>query len=120
MRTDGLAKAFTAGGAIPAHTIIKGHTTAGEVVVGAAATDKVFGVSTEVDAATGDRVDVYLPGSIAPVIYGGAIEVGDLLTSDANGHAVATTTANDRVIGVAMTAGADNDIGHVCIQVSNL
>lgn len=119
MRTDGLTKAFNAGGAIPARTIVKPHSTAGEVVAGAAGADKLIGVSTEVDAATGDRVDVHL-GGIAEVIYGGNIAAGDLITSDANGHAVATTTANDRVIGIAMTAGADDDIGHVHLQISNL
>jgi len=119
MRTEGLAKAFTAGGAIPARTIVKPHTTAGEVVVGAAGTDKLIGVSTDVDAASGDRVDVFLSG-IAEVIYGGTVAAGDLLTSDASGHAVATTTANDRVIGVALTAGVDDDYGAVLLQLSNL
>lgn len=117
MRTDGLAKAFTAGGAIPARIIVKPHSTAGEVVAGAAATDKLIGISTEVAAASGDRVDVFLSG-IADVIYGGNVAAGDLVTADASGYAVAAAPAagvNNRVIGTAMVTGVSGDIGAVLI-----
>lgn len=119
MRTDGLTKAFNAGGVVPAYTIVKPHSAAGQVVVGAAATDKLIGVSTEIASASGDRCDVFL-GGIAEVIFGGTIAAGDLVTSDASGHAVATTTANNRVIGIALVAGVDGDIGPVLLQASNL
>jgi hypothetical protein len=115
MRTDGLAKAFTAGGSIPARTIVKPHSVAGQVVAGAAAADKIIGVSTEVAASSGDRVDVFLSG-VAEVVYAGNVAAGDPITSDSTGKAVVAAPAagvNARIIGFALTAGVANDIGAV-------
>lgn len=117
MRTDGLAKAFTAGGAIAARTIVKPHSVAGEVVAAAAATDKVIGISTEVAAASGDRVDVFVSG-IAEVVYGGNVSAGDLVTADSSGYAVTAApaaTVNNRIVGTALVTGVSGDIGAVLI-----
>jgi hypothetical protein len=117
MRTDGLVKAFNAGGAIPARIIVKPHSTAGEVVAGAAATDKLIGISSEVAAASGDRVDVFVSG-IAEVIYGGNVSAGDLVTANGSGYAVAAAPAagvNNRIVGTALVAGVSGDIGAVLI-----
>lgn len=115
IRTPGLIKAYNAESAVAAYTICKFGTTEDQVVEAAAATDKLIGVSSEIDSAIAERCDVIRSG-IAPVLYGGTVAAGDLLTSDANGHAVATTTASDRIIGIAEVAGVDGDRGSVFIS----
>lgn len=114
IRTPGLIKAYDPETAIAAYTIVKFGTTEDQVVEAAAATDKLIGVSSEIDSAVGDRCDVIRSG-IAPVLYGGTVAAGDLLTSNANGHAIATTTASNRIIGIAEVAGVAGDRGSVLI-----
>ncbi|MBW4484894.1 MAG: DUF2190 family protein [Tildeniella torsiva UHER 1998/13D] len=122
MRTDGLIKAYNAGGAIGARLFVKPHSTAGQVVVAAAATDKIIGATTEIASASGDRVDVALTG-IAEIIYGGTVAAGDLVTSDSAGKAVVAAPSagvNNRIGGVALTAGVSGDYGSVLLQPGSL
>ncbi len=119
MAVDRLALPFIAGGTIPKFTIVKPHSTAGQVVAGAAATDKLIGVSGEIDAVANDPMDVHVNG-VRRVKYGGTVAVGDLLTSDASGNAVVTTTAGNRIVGIAMIAGVANDIGEVFLSVGSV
>lgn len=113
-----LTKAYSPGAAIEAFRIVK-FSADGTVVKAAAATDKSIGVSTALAAASTDtRVDVIRSG-IAEVLYGGNVAVGDLLTSDANGKAVAAAPAagvNNRIIGIAEVAGVDGDVGSVLLS----
>jgi hypothetical protein len=84
-----------------------------QVVLSSAATDKHFGIVANVpDSATNSPVDVVLCNADGTfkVTAGGSVAVGDLLTSDANGKAIATTTSGDRVIGMAVTAGASGEL----------
>lgn len=135
MNNQLLNKNYIADAAIPASTLVKFNTADGHVVPAAAATDSIIGVSGDLAAAQGERVDVIRFG-IAPVIYGGVVTRGDLLTTDANGHAITATrhahTENtaaayaqnattgvapaDRVIGVAEESGVNGDIGSTTVQ----
>jgi len=103
----------TAGGAISANTLVKPHSTAGQVVAASAATDKVIGVAYIVDpdgaAASGEVIDVVVQG-IAEVKAGGSIADGDLVAADSSGYVVASTTATHRIVGVALSAAASGDI----------
>ncbi|MBF0415602.1 MAG: DUF2190 family protein [Magnetococcales bacterium] len=113
-----LTVAFTAGATINPNRIVKFDATDSVVIQAAAATDAILGVANYLGAATGDRVDVCLVG-LADVEYGGAITRGALLTSDANGKAVAAAPAagvNNRIIGVAMVSGVSGDIAPVLIN----
>ena len=67
-------------------------------------------------SATGANVEVHMPwgGGSGKVIAGGTIAVGDHLTTDANGKAVATTTSGDYVFGVAMQTAVAGDIFEYC------
>ena len=106
MHTPGLIKNFDATAAVPARTIVKPSATAGGVQPAAAATDKLLGISTGVDSAAGARCDVILSGA-ADVVAGGAVAAGDLVTSGADGKAVAAAPAagaNARTVGTALTA----------------
>lgn len=108
-----LTKNFTAEAAVPPRRIIKHGASDGAVVVGAAPTDKVFGISSEIDAAIGERCDVHMLG-LAEVEYGGPVTRDDYLTSDATGRAVAAAPAagaNAGIIGQAMVSGVAGDIG---------
>jgi hypothetical protein len=113
-RNPGLIKNYKASGTIGKYLIVKPGASTGLVAVASAATDKIIGVLSEVDAADGERADVIRSG-IAPVIYGETIAAGDLLTSDANGKAVTTSTGNTRILGIAEVAGVADDIGSVMI-----
>ncbi|WP_020403747.1 capsid cement protein [Gracilimonas tropica] len=117
MNTPGLIKNFEAGAAVTKHRIVKFGSGDELAVQAAAATDALIGVSTEVDSASGDRVDVIMSG-IAQVEFGGNVTRGAALTSDANGKAVAAAPAtgvNNRIIGWAAVSGADGDIGSVIL-----
>lgn len=106
-------RSFKAEAAITKYRIVKGGAGAGGLLQAAAVGDKLIGVSTDIDAANGERCDAILAGP-ADVEYGGAVAVGDLLTSDANGKGVVAAPAagvNNRTIGIALVAGAAGDIG---------
>ena len=60
----------------------------------------------------GASVDVQMPwgGGSGLVIAGGTITIGQELTTDGNGKAIATTTSDDHVFGVAMRGAVVGDI----------
>lgn len=123
MANEGLVKTFTAGAAVAAHRIVKHGSGDRAAIQAAAATDLIIGVSDSLGAAaSGDSMDVILSG-IANVEYGGNVTRGQLLTSDADGKAVAAApaaTASNRIIGVAQVSGVSGDIGKVHIQLGSV
>ena len=110
IRNEGtLQKTYYAGATVNASRIVKPGADNTKVVQGAAATDKLIGVSDSIGGASGETIDVILDG-IALVKAGGSIAMGDLITSDSTGQGVATTTASNRIIGVAMEDAASGDL----------
>jgi hypothetical protein len=112
-----LTKNFNAGAAVNAFRIVKMGADDNNVIQAAAATDALVGVSTCLAAASAEPVDVILSG-VAEVTYGGNVTRGALLTSDANGKAVAAAPAagaNVAVIGRALVSGVDGDVGCVLL-----
>ena len=95
--------------AVSGYLIVKAGTAAMSCVPAAAATDKLLGTSDELDHVTGEMVDLAM-GSVPKVRLGGTVAAGDALTSDANGKAIATTTAGNRLIGFAEIAGVSGDV----------
>lgn len=95
---------------VEGYRIIKAGTGAMSCVKASAPTDKLLGTSDELDHPTGEIVDLaVIPVPI--VRLGGTVTAGDLLTSDANGKAVATTTTGHAYIGRAEIDGvADQTI----------
>ena len=62
-------------------------------------------------AIAGENVGVYSAGSgMSPVEIGGTVAVGDALTANSSGQAIATTTEGDFIIGWALEAGTTADI----------
>ena len=122
-RTDGLIKSFVAGGAIPARRFVKfSGTDDSTVVLAAAATDDVIGVSVDLDAALGDSVDVAL-GGLAEVTSGGAVDRGKLVVSDAQGRAVNAAPAagaNVRTAGQALSTNVLGDFAVVLVSSGSM
>ncbi|WP_291854863.1 capsid cement protein [Bradyrhizobium sp.] len=114
MANIGLTKSYTAEAAISANRIVKvGGADYGVLqAAGAAATERSIGISTEIDAALGERIDVIHEG-IADLKLGGTVARGDPVTSDATGQGVAaapTAGVNNRIIGFALISGVIGDI----------
>ena len=81
-----------------------------KVATSSAATQPLIGTTGKIGAsAIGQMVDVNRAG-LNPVQLGGTVSAGDWLTSDANGKAIATTTAGNQVIGRAEQPGVADDI----------
>ncbi|ARR52036.1 DUF2190 domain-containing protein [Rhizorhabdus wittichii DC-6] len=113
-------KNFKAGGAVGARLFIKFGSADDTVVQAAAATDLIIGVSTDIDADTGQPVDVHTDG-IREVVYGGNVGRGKKVTSDADGKAVEAAPAsgaNSQIGGIAMVSGVAGDIGLVKLAPS--
>lgn len=108
-------QAKNAGGAVAAYRIVK-PAGGGKFVQAAAAADLLVGVSGRVPAeADGDRVEIAVVG-IADVEYGGAVNPGQPVTSDADGKAVAAA-ANNRTVGICLldATAADGVVGPLLI-----
>lgn len=76
-------------------------------------TENIMGtIVNKPQAAAGASVEVALPhgGGTAKVKCGGSITAGQHLTTDGNGKAIATTTADDYYFGVALQDGDANDV----------
>lgn len=120
-----IVKSYRAGGAVAENRIVAFGVGDQVAVQAAAATAALIGVCCHPGgAAIGERLDVVRSG-IADVVYGGNVSRGDLLTSNADGKAVAVArhthpeegapAAVVRVIGVAEVSGVAGDIGQVMI-----
>lgn len=114
--TEGLKKKLTNETAAIGHgLIVKFGSTKEFGTFATAATDKSIGVSdvrgadpNTVTAAVGAELEIVMDG-IPPVRLGGSVSYGDLITSNSAGRGVATTTAGNRYIGVAMSDGVSGD-----------
>lgn len=111
---EGNSRTFKAGADLSAKqfTIVKADSTDNQVVSAADATTGILlGVLMNTPK-SGDTADVYLRNGAGTgkVKAGGTLAVGDALTANASGLAIATTTGNDQVIGYAAHIAATNDI----------
>jgi hypothetical protein len=113
-----LIKTFTTTSAIGSYLIAAHDVNDRECKLSTAATDALVGITQLVGAdAAGDRVDLVLAGAVK-VTYGGTVAKGDRLTSDASGRAITTTTAGNKVLGIALKDGVVGDVGSVHISPS--
>ena len=104
---------FKAGAAIGARKICQ-IAADGDAQQAVAATKGLVGVSGSRAVANEETVEIAIAG-IAEVELGGTVEEGAFVTSNANGDAVATTTAGDGIVGICVVGGADGDIGSVLL-----
>lgn len=85
-----------------------------KAAIAAAATAKIIGVLYNKPAAADVAAQIAISG-VARVTAGGVVAAGDLLTSDANGKAIATTTTGNVLLGRALTGGADTQLIEVLL-----
>lgn len=111
--TDGLTLEAGADLSTKQHYLAKLDAN-GNAVLAAAGTDKIIGAIQEPNV-SGRAVLLNTTG-IIKVVAGGAVAIGDDITSDANGKAVATAIAGNRTIGIALAAAAANDVFEVLVR----
>lgn len=112
-----LVKNYTAEAAIGSYLFVRPGSADYSVVQASAGADRLFGITTEVDATLGERVDVVHQG-LAWLRLGGAVTRGDLLMADAQGRGVAAAAAagvNVRVGAKAVISGAAGDVIRVLV-----
>lgn len=113
-----MSKPYTANGNIPVSVIVKFDSTSPfRVIVAAAATDALIGVSSEsVDktpipqdtssqyaAQAGEDLKVYVVGDECSLTTGtGGFTTGDAITSDGSGNGITTTTDKNIYVGRAI------------------
>lgn len=79
------------------------------------ATNLIVGVLQNKPTAAGQAATLCWAG-VSKVVAAGVITAGARVTSDANGLAIAATTAGDAVVGVALATSAANDIIPILIN----
>ena len=93
-------------------------TTAKAVKIAASGTVAVLGILQN-DPKSGEAASVVCAG-MTKAVAGGAIAVGDLLTANSTGQCIATTTANNKVVGKAITAVTTaGDLFELVVGLSN-
>jgi len=116
-----LTKNFEQETAVDQYSIVKFGTTSDQVVKATAHTESLIGIVGDYsDNEAGKRVDVVQLG-IAFVELGGTVAKGDIITADADGHAVKVTNAmvadgDVHIVGFAQDAGVDGDIISVDVK----
>ncbi len=87
------------------YKIVKFASTAGQVIVGAAATDNLIGVLMN-DPTSGQPADIAVLG-IAKVQAEASQSAGDWVTTSTTGRAKVTSSANNDVLGKLLEASTD-------------
>lgn len=95
------------------YLFVKFGDDAKQVTPGAAGTDNLIGVSTNIPAKKDVECDVIWQGE-AELKLGGTVKGGDRLTSDANGKGVKAETGNITKA-IAADDGVAGDIIRVCV-----
>jgi predicted amidohydrolase YtcJ len=101
---------FKADAAIAKGKAVTIGSDSNHVAVASDAADKMVGIVQASASAAEDLVEVALPGGGAKALVGGNVAAGDLLTTNADGELIATTTATDRYIAMALESGVDGDL----------
>ena len=112
---------FKAAAAIAKGKVVKKGADDQHVAVCSAGSDKGIGITQNAPTAAEDGVEVAINGGGAKALLGaGGCVMGDKLVADANGALIVSTTANDRIIAIAMADGSENDLVAVEVALSNL
>jgi hypothetical protein len=91
----------------------------GNIEVAEGATDLIVGVLQNKPAA--GAAALYRFGGTSKVVSAGSVAIGDWVTTDSAGKAVATTTDGNIVIGRALEVGTtDGDIFEVQLSIQHL
>lgn len=91
----------------------------GKIVTSAtSATATTIGVALNAATLINDKVEVALSGGGAKGLAGGTITAGDLVCSTTDGSLITTTSATNRIIGVAMESAVVGDLFSLHVSIS--
>ena len=107
---------FKAAGAIGEGYAVKAGADNQHVQVSTAKTDKSIGIAQNASVNADDKVEIALNGGGAKAKLGNTVSFGDLLAPTTDGTLIATTTAGDRYLCMALEDGIVGDIiaVHMC------
>lgn len=114
----GLIMGFVAAAALAARVFVKFGATEGEVDLATVGADMPAGVTTDIDRAAGDIVDVVTSGSTT-VTAGATITYGARIRGGADGKAVAAGVG-ENFAGIALANAAAGDIFPVLLGSGQL
>jgi len=80
------------------------------VTVCAATTDNPVGIAQNDTSASGDFIEVALPGGGAKALLGGSVSKGNRLSSTTDGSLIKASGSGDEIIAEAMQDGVSGDI----------
>ena len=111
-------KNYLSQGTIPPYRIVKFGEADRTVVMAAAATDLLIGVTGRYkgNVVAGNQVDV-VRDDYCEVEYGGTVTRGQALTADSSGRAIAAITTGSRIIGYAEVSAVVGDIGWMTVEL---
>ena len=95
------------------YLIVKADSTAEQVVLAAAASDRMLGVLQN-KPKSGEAALIRVAGT-SKVVAGGTVAYGDYVTTNGSGQAVTTTTDKQAIIGLALESAVVNDIFEIMI-----
>jgi len=116
-----LTKNYTTTGAVSAYRIVK-RTGDYTVAHATLATDPIAGVTVDLGAASGGRVDVVEIG-IADVDFAGTVAIGDPIMATTDGKAIKATGGPrpvTRIVGYAMVAAVSGDRAPIMLAAAAL
>lgn len=105
-------KSYKAAVNISAGTIVK-FSTDDTVTPAVSATDALIGVNV-LDVKAGEQASVEL-NDVVSIVYGGTVNAGSALTSNANGNAVVATTGNT-IIAYALESSVSGDYKQAIVR----
>jgi hypothetical protein len=112
-------KPYIADTDIAPYLIVKAGSADGYAALATASTDKLKGVSENVQTAAGQVVDVIDDGP-GLVVAGGTIADGDWLTVNSSSKAITAAPAtgvNAQIIGKALTSAVADDVFPILVQL---
>jgi hypothetical protein len=101
---------FLADSSIAKGKAVKIGTDKNHIALGAANTDKVFGIAQVEAVASGDSIEVALQGGGAKALLGEAVSAGNYLVSHTDGSLVKPNADGDVVVAMAMQDGSSGDL----------
>ncbi len=112
-------KNFTAEAAVPRHRIVKFGEQDGSIKLAEGVADNILGVTTEVGADEGERVDVVLSG-LAEIEAGSTFSQGAFLVSDSEGKAIPCPSfiGSATIVAQALEAASALEIARVQLRIS--
>lgn len=90
----------------------------GHVRIGAANTDRLIGIAQVEATASGQTIEVALPGGGAKALLGETVSAGEDLVSHTDGSLVKPNASGDQIIARALEGGVSGDLIPVEVYIA--